>query len=687
MAKSAKPYLKAITAYEAEFEGWEKKCDKIVKRYRDERDALDKASQRFNIFWSNIEIMGSVLFAKLPKPEVERRFRDKDHIGRMASKVIERAVLYEIDTGGFETVMEQIVCDYLLTGRGTSWEIYDPTIEGKEKTEEKTETIFLGYSEFGHDVCRRWSEVKKVWRKVWFTKEAAKKRWPKVDADELEYGTDYVDEKTKTEDMQKKTCVYEMWDSSSRKVYWLSKNQKNCLEEYDFPLNLRNKFPCPPPVYATKTNDTLKPVPDYLQYQDQLLQIDRLTARIGNLSDALKIVGVYDTTIPALQRLLHPDGVADNTLVPVKNWKEFAQKGGLEGAFDIVPIKEVAEALIHCYTALDHAKQILYEVTGLADIMRGATDPNETLGAQELKSRHGSIRIRKRQNSIANFARDILRIKAEIICENFEPETLWDMVNAETFIEPLPELAQSQMPIPPEQAKQITFQKAIDLLRDDRMRTFRLDVETDSTIQLDEVQAKQDAVEFVTAVGQFISSSAEIVAMDPRIAPLAGETLSYLARQYKAGRQLEGAIENYVEQLRQPQPQKPDPEQVKAQAKQQELAMKLKVEQEKARLKLEEMKAKLQLEMAKLELDRQNMEQKAALERMIAEQELEIKARQMMIDQAESEQQMEMQRQEGQQRMAMEREQGSQQMAMQREKNMMDNEAKREAARAKTRAA
>src|SRR5579883_3303781 len=63
---------------------------------------------------------------------------------------------------------------------------------------------------------------------------------------------------------------------------------------------------------------------------------------------------------------------AENKLIPVDDWGAFADKGGLPGMISWLPIKEIAETLIRLYEARDKAKQILYEITGIGDIMRGA---------------------------------------------------------------------------------------------------------------------------------------------------------------------------------------------------------------------------------------------------------------------------------------------------------------------------
>ena len=49
------------------------------------------------------------------------------------------------------------------------------------------------------------------------------------------------------------------------------------IDERDDPLGVEGFFPCPKPLYATTTSDTLVPVPDFVLYQDQAMELDILS--------------------------------------------------------------------------------------------------------------------------------------------------------------------------------------------------------------------------------------------------------------------------------------------------------------------------------------------------------------------------------------------------------------------------
>src|SRR5438445_379103 len=63
--------------------------------------------------------------------------------------------------------------------------------------------------------------------------------------------------------------IFEIWWKPERCVYFVSKAYDRICKEVDDPLHLEAFFPCPEPLSATMTNDTMIPVPDYAESQDQ----------------------------------------------------------------------------------------------------------------------------------------------------------------------------------------------------------------------------------------------------------------------------------------------------------------------------------------------------------------------------------------------------------------------------------
>jgi hypothetical protein len=99
----------------------------------------------------------------------------------------------------------------------------------------------------------------------------------------------------------------------------------------------------------------------------------------------------------------------------------------LKDAIIWMPIAEVAQTVQVCLEQRRVLIDDVYQISGLSDIMRGATDPDETLGAQQLKSQYGSMRVRERQAEMVRVARDLIRMKAEVFAETVPMDALMKM--------------------------------------------------------------------------------------------------------------------------------------------------------------------------------------------------------------------------------------------------------------------
>jgi hypothetical protein len=664
MEHTYEDWYNCIAQYERTFKEWEGRADKIVKRYRDQSRSQNNPNAKFNILWSNVQTITPAIFARLPRPDVTRRFRDNDPVGRVASMMLERALEFEIEHyGDYASAMKQAVQDRLLGGRGTAWVRYEPHIVGQmggeangapedgfqvtedtdeAKTEggiyyENEESIeyecapvdYVYWRDFGMTVARTWEEVTAVWRKVYMERAALIERFGEELGGRIPLDTKPDTSKSFNEKMtegSREALIYEIWDKSTGQVIWISKSLGKILDTRDDPLQLENFWPCPKPMFSTLTTDSLIPVPDFVLYQDQARQLDTLADRIDGFIHALKVRGVYDAAEPSLARLF-TEG-ENNALLPVKNYGAFSEKGGLQGAINLVDIRPIAEGLQMAYQAMDQVKGQIYEIMGIADIQRGQSDPNETLGAQIIKSNNASGRLKTMQHDVVNFATALLQIKAQIICQHFTEDTIVKISGA--------------MQLSPQD--QALIPQALMLLKDEPAKNFRIEVTTDSMIYQDEQQEKQDRVEFLSAVSSFMQTALPVAQGVPELTPLLMEMLKFGVTAFKAGKGLEGLIDETADQFRQQaeqskgQPKPPSPEQQKMemtmqveqariQAKQAEMQMQMQIDQQKMQMQME-------LEKAKQEYQAQENQLKFQLEeqRNVMDREMEIKVAQMKMN-------------------------------------------------------
>ena len=651
VAHSYEDWYNRIMSYERTFKNWESRATKIVKRYRDDSRYQNNPNARFNILWSNVQVITPAIFARLPRPDVSRRFRDNDPIGRVASMMLERALEFELEHySDYKSAMSNSVLDRLLGGRGTAWVRYEPHFEaegepedGYQITEDTDESEtpgaeaaeaperieyecspvdYVHWRDFGHTVARTWEEVTAVWRKVYMNRPALVERFGEDLGYKIPLDTKPDTSKTYNEKMgegSSQAVVYEIWDKETGKVLWISKSMGKILDERDDPLQLENFWPCPKPLYSTITTDGLDPIPDFTMYQDQARELDVLCDRIDGLINALKVRGVYDASSSELSRLFSEG--ENNTLIPVKNWMAFAEKQGMKGALDLVDITPFATALIAAYQGMEQVKGQIYEIMGIADIQRGQTDPNETLGAQIIKSNNAQGRLKTMQHNVVDFATELLRIKSQIICNHYTDETIVKISGAMQLSD----------------ADKQYIPQAIQLLKDEASKNFRVEVTSDSMIYQDEQQEKQDRVAFLQAVSAFVQTALPVGQAAPELTPLLMEMLKFGVTAFKAGKQMEGIIDETADKFREQakqaegQPKPPSPEMQKAQMDNQAKTQQIQMA---AQLEMQKMQAQNELEKAKQEYQAQENQLKFQLEeqRNAADRQMEAQLEQMKIE-------------------------------------------------------
>lgn len=659
----SKPWLDLIADAEKHFAFYQEKCDAVDKHLGELKALADASGDReFKMFWANLEVLKPSIYARPPIPVVVPRFKDRRAINRVASDLLERCLVVACDREDINSVMIGVRDDLAVNSRGAAWVRYVANGDEESKFSEKVALDHLDRRDFLHDPARSWREVDWVARGSWLNAEAGQKRFK-----DKWRGVQYQQGKDKSDEYvgEKKARVWEIWHKGQNKVVWVSPGLEKVLDEKPPFLELEGFFPCPKPAFGTLQRRTTIPIPDFIQYKDQIEEINILTARISALSEGLRLKGFYaagaEDLSTAIERAMK--STAHDILIPVAN---FAGLGGagMKDSLVWMPLKEIGETIQGCVLLRKQLIDDVYQITGMSDIMRGSTDPNETLGAQELKSQYGSIRIREKQGALVAFARDLSRIMGEIMAENFQPETLVSMSQLqipsqqevdgqiqaiiqkaeEAAMSPEAQMAAQQNPQLIEQAKEqakqeivklqetVTIEKLVELMRDQRLRPFILDIETDSTIQPNEDAEKQRRNEFIQGVGGFIQQAGPMVAQIPASGPLVAECLKFVASAFRAGRSLDSAIDDFADQIAQmaQQPKGPSPEEVKAKADADALAKKTDAE-----LQLKQADIEAKRELARIDIDRKREE--AALKADEHKRMLEAKAQEFMFAQGERE--------------------------------------------------
>lgn len=656
---------------------------RVVRRYLDDRDAVNANDKWFNLFHANTKILRAALYAQLPQPTVKRKYLDyTDQVARVAANILQRVITPDADDPRdlFDATMRGVVFDRLVAGLGTAWLRIETETEERELSLESTvdtgETAgevfpnmgfetgpapdqqagqqaqqqpqpgqptvlkytaitaqhvvidYVYWEDLAWSPCRTWEERRWVARRVYMQRDELVKRFgekigkaiplnsrPKMLRSEM--GPQITPE----HQVVAMAEVWEIWDRTTRKIIWFCRDYPQLLDEKEDFLQLIGFEPCPKPLLANVSTSNTVPRPDYYMTQDQYMELDTVNDRISRLIQACKVAGVYDSSASGIQRLLQEG--TDNILIPVDNWALFAEKGGVKGQIDWLPLDQVLVALKGLYDSRESIKQQVYELTGISDIVRGATKASETLGAQQLKAQFASVRIKDLQDEVAQFAASILRIKAELMVKHFDPDILMRMSNAEHF----------------DQVDQQLVPAAISLLKSEEGFEWRIEVTSDQLAQADYAAQKQDRVELLTSVGQYMSQIQGAVQAAPQLVPLFVQMLKWAVAGFKGAREIEGFIDQQLDSMlkmmqeaqnQPPQPPKPSPAEMQAQAdaelKQKEFQLNAAARQQEMQFKQQEHAFDMQSKQQQSQLDLLTKLRAAALQDGLAKNKATMKA-------------------------------------------------------------
>lgn len=517
------------------------------------------SSSVYNIYWANVNVLRSALYANVPKPLVKREFDDyQDDVARVASIIMQRM----LECNSSHTATGQAVEDRLIPGMGQVWIRYDPEIEEIELppeqggsyeriVNEQAAVDYVHWQDFLYSPARTWEEVWWVARRVWMNRREVSERFGEEAIDKVSFGAQGRRSTDTSIDPENRTVnkaeIWEVWNRHRKTICWYPGTENEPLEESPDTLQLKDFFPCPQPLMSNTITSKYVAKADYTMARRQYTRVMGLTERIMLLEDAVRVVGAYDEANAALKQMLNQ--TRTNLMIPVANWAMYAEKGGSKGLVDWFPIDMVAQALEKCTAQLALAQNQLYELLGISDIMRGVTAPRETLGAQQLKSQYSSARLQFSQEEVAKFVQDILRIRGEIMSKHFQPETFVKRSNI--MLTPDAELAQ----------------QAIQLIKDTWESSYRVEISADTLSIPDYNAERQGRIEFITATGQFLSQAMPLIQMEPGAGVFLLQILQWGIAGFRSGATIEGVFDKAAKALEKklqtpPQPPQPTPQEI-----------------------------------------------------------------------------------------------------------------------------
>lgn len=614
-------WVAELTIAEKAQKDWMEEGQQVYDLY----ESQSQQASNYNILWSNTEVLRPAIYNSTPVPDCRRRFRDQDVLGKAVAQVMERALSYSFDIYDFDGGMQAAVLDCLLPGRGVKRVRYVPKFAplptaaplaqeianpasglpadvpatavpqpattglplmpeqgmsapppisqvaptpGEMVYDQQALCEHVQWKNFRHGPGKTWSEVPWVAfdhdlsfdELVSMFGEEVARTVPLADVDpDMKVGDKQVTEMFRT------AKVHEIWDKSTGSVLFIHKQKADapCLAVPD-PLRLQGFFCCPRPLYAIENSTKLTPTPLYRLYKQQAAALNKISRRIDVITEAMKVRGMYAANISEVASLL---ASGDNDMTPIANVTEIAAAGGLDKAIWIMPVEKLIVVLTGLYQAREQLKQAIYELTGISDIVRGSTDPNETKGAQVLKSQWGTLRLQRLQREVQRFARDLVRMTGEIIAQQFSQQQLaaitgLEFPTAEEKMQAQQQMELAQMPqvhpmtgqpmapqVPPPELLEIlekpTWEEIMAVLQSDEMRQYKVDVETDSTVAETVDRDMKGLSEILGALGQFIQTVAPLVQSGVMPIEAAREIALAIVRRAKLG----SAVEDQISQI------------------------------------------------------------------------------------------------------------------------------------------
>ena len=587
---------------------WYESADEAQQRYDGcEGDDSDESLPfgALNLLWANVETQKAAIGEDFGKPQVTRVNQPENDGGksRQVALIWERAIAAAVRDSDDNHDIALAVNDIFLPGRGQIWVEVEKT-EG-DRPWVSAPIVRLPFKDYLHGQADRWGSVPWVARRHLFTRDelVSECKLSREEADKvpLNISLPFKDKKHAPENSKgkaqfKRAEVWEIWTKYPKKarIYIAMEYRDEVLRYDEDPFKLKNFFPCPRPIIANG-NECTVPLTDYSRYENQATELDEICGRIFVLTAALQRKGAYDAAFAELGDLAQGE---ENTLIAVNNWVALQASGGLNKVMEWQDLSPIIVVLVELHKQRDSLIKLIYELSGISDLARGHTDPDETATAQNLKATFGSSRFRRREKESRRFAADAYAIKAEIIAEMFPREQLQEMTGIsmptrkeiadakrqlKEIVTQYQQAQQGGIQLPPPDQSQIdhlqktaqtrfAWEDIADVLQSDYRRCYSVECETDQTEFVDQEADKKARTEFFGTVMQAIQQVMPLIAGNPKNGEVFKNLIMFVISSFKAGRAMEEGLERAIDEavqmaMQQQGQQQPNPEMIAAQAK------------------------------------------------------------------------------------------------------------------------
>lgn len=408
----------------------------------------------------------------------------------------------------------------------------EPYLESEEVVERvEKETAFLKsvcYKEFIWDwEARDFAEWDYCGFKSRLTKAQVVKRFGQEALEKLPKENDKNRETGKG---RRKYDVIELWWKPNQTRYIFALGADEFLKEAKDPLKLDGFFPIAYPLFSNLTSEDSIPFTEYGAVKGILDHIDDIYDRKAQALRISRSRGLYDSSIPELKVLISNTKTSAKDWIGVPNLATKAQQGSTFTQY--LDTNPVINALNTYRTEFAEQLQAYDQITRLSDSVRGVTNPYESATATERKAQSVNHGIVDQQQDMQRWCRDSLKLLLDAALAHFSDDRIFEMVE--------PTLSDKQRE---------NFEQYLSKLKSDSWRIIALDIETDSTILIDEDVDKQQAGELAGAIGGLLDRIGQMVDQAPEGVPLAAELMHFVISKYRGGKEFQDKIEKQIEAM------------------------------------------------------------------------------------------------------------------------------------------
>lgn len=649
--------------------------------------------------------LGSVILERNTQFVMDTHF-DFDKVGYNAALqflLTGQSVLWARYVAKFETVLQEMAViqdpsGQLIDGMGRPYtgdtEILQPgegnilmaSMEVEKKISEKALLDVIQYNDYNCSDARSEDEIEWQSRRAFLDRSQAEQLFGRDVADDLVYDSFpevmKKDLARKEDKFEGKAELHEIWCEATNKVYWLQKTgEKAIIESSEPPTKFEKFYPCSV-IRQSADPDSVVPVSDYAHVRDQILEVERLTTRIHAVTQAIRTNFLYDAAMgPTVEQLF----AGDLKGTPIINWPSYKGRGGLQAGVEFYPVEPFVNALNVLQGARSAALQQLYETLKVSDLLRGTSEQYKSATANRLENQWSSMGLIVRQNQFSKFISDAINNLSTIIAEQFEEETILDVGDADQLISDslllpptpsekpqmpmlggmppeegegmpeMPEGMEAQMPGNPEAQIEAMEAEIMDLLRDNKKRSYRIQVASDSMVAIDQQQQQQEGAALIQSAGQFFDQMRGLVDQYPPLIGFSIALFQNMIKRMKGGKELDGIFTKAMQQIGEiakakeeaaKQPPPPDPTtlevqgrlqiaQVESQAKIQVMQMEMQDKATKNQLAYQEQQLKMQRDQLASQLDIQKQQTEEYFKQQelaLAQQEIQVKQSAVQVD-------------------------------------------------------